>query len=162
MDVENQQRALEALRTLQSLLLGSAPDDDQALGSSERRSTLARTANRTLALNSRRRQLLGPDLASEPCWEVLLALYATWSQGGRISVTDLAHETGIPAATVVRWLSALVARKFVCRDADPSDGRRIWLSLTREAIARIEDVLTAQAFGDTVLAKTHRNAARAA
>lgn len=146
MEQDNRRRALDALEILQTLLLGHELDEAPCLSNMKRRTMLAHAANNALAQRKRRCQILGQELASEPCWEILLTLYANWAQGSRMSVTDLAHETGIPSATVVRWLSALVDRKLVCREPDRSDGRRIWLGLTREAQDKVEQVLTAQTF----------------
>lgn len=146
MEQVNRRRAIDALEILQTLLLGHEPEEAACLNHTKRRAMLAHAANNALEQRKRRRQILGHELSSEPCWEILLTLYANWSQGSRISVTDLAHETGIPSATVVRWLSVLVDRKQVCREPDPSDGRRIWLRLTREAVEKTEQVLTAQSF----------------
>jgi DNA-binding MarR family transcriptional regulator len=117
------------------------------LSSVRRRGALAQAARTNLALRNLRRQLLGTELSSEHCWELLLTLYVNWSQGARISVTDLANETCIAPATVIRWLTVLANNLMICREADPHDGRRTWISLTRAAVEKIEQVLAAQAFG---------------
>lgn len=146
-ELHYRQRAIEALELLQHLLVGEEPLAPAALTSGQRRAVLARNAQQAITMRHKRRELLGAELATEPCWEILLTLYTNWAQGARISVTDLAYAAGIPTPTVVRWLAVLVQRKFVCRDADPSDGRRIWISLTRTAVTAIEQVLTLEAFG---------------
>lgn len=146
-ELHYRQRALEALELLQQLLVGQEPLVPAALTSGQRRAVLARHAQQAITMRHKRRELVGAELAAEPCWEILLTLYTNWAQGVRISVTDLGYAAGIPTPTVVRWLAVLVQRNFVCRDADPSDGRRIWISLTRTAVTAIEQVLTLEAFG---------------
>lgn len=142
MEVQHRQRAIEALKLLQQLLLGQEPEMPVLSTVGQRRAFLARRAQHAIEARRKRREILGADLAAEPCWEILLTLYANWAKDTKISVTDLSYESGIPVATVVRWLAVLVQRGFVCRDTDPTDARRIWLRLTRTAVASLEHILT--------------------
>lgn len=142
MEVQNRQRAIEALELLQQLLLGPQTEMPPSATAGQRRMLLARRAQHAIEARHKRREILGADLAAEPCWEILLTLYANWAKDTKTSVTDLSYESGIPSATVVRWLAVLVQRGFVCREADLHDGRRIWLRLTKTAVDSIEHVLT--------------------
>lgn len=150
MEVQHRQRAIEALELLQQLLLGQQPEMPASATVGQRRAFLARHAQHAIATRRKRREILGNDLAAEPCWEILLTLYANWAKDTKISVTDLSYESDIPVATVVRWLAVLVQRGFVCRDNDPSDGRRIWLRLTRTAVAALEPILSLESAGTPV------------
>ncbi|MCY1669465.1 MarR family transcriptional regulator [Novosphingobium sp. SL115] len=147
MEHEDRTRALEALSILQGLLIGE-PACPASTSVTRRRGLFSQTAQTTLSLHQLRRDIFGAELASEHSWEIMLTLYVAWSQGSRISVTDLAHETGIATATVVRWLAVLANSQMVARAADPNDGRRTWISLTKAAIEKIEHFLGAQIFRD--------------
>lgn len=150
MNADDRTRAHEALQMLQGLLLEQPPTPPEHMTSSRRRHQLLQAAQDGIAWRNLRRDVLGHQFSGEPCWDMLLCLYTNWAEGRRISVTDIAHETGIATATVTRWLTALTAEAMVDRDGDPTDGRRIWIRLTRASIEKIERILELQAFGRTL------------
>lgn len=78
------------------------------------------------------------DLFSDPAWDMLLDLYAAELSQVRVSVTSLCIASNAPTSTALRWISALEQQQLIERRADPLDGRRFFLSLTREAIDRFE------------------------
>ena len=78
------------------------------------------------------------DLFSDPVWDMLLDLYAAELGQVRVSVTSLCIASNAPTSTALRWISALEQQQLIERRADPLDGRRFFLSLTRQAIDRFE------------------------
>ncbi|NML95690.1 winged helix DNA-binding protein [Novosphingobium sp. TW-4] len=88
-----------------------------------------------------RRQILGPDLATESAWDILLALYCEWAQGKRLSATDVGHVTGMPSTSALRWLGIFVAKGVIVREDDPNDKRRTWINLTPQGVAAVERCL---------------------
>lgn len=138
---EDRKRALDALEIL-ATLLGSKPD---VLGfKANARVSYADLANREVDIRAKRRSILGEDLASDNCWELLLCLYLAWAEGKRTSVTDLSYMSSIPIATTIRWLNVLAAKGVIERKPDPTDGRRFWIKIDRSGIGLIEKCFQAE------------------
>ena len=78
------------------------------------------------------------DLFSDPAWDMLLDLYAAELGPVRVSVTSLCIAYNAPTSTALRWISALERQNLIERRPDPLDGRRFFMSLTRDAIERFE------------------------
>jgi DNA-binding MarR family transcriptional regulator len=96
---------------------------------------LLRFLRRTRA---RRSEFFSGDLFSDPAWDILLYLYEAEITQQRRSLRDVSFQTGVPQTTVLRWLETLEGQGFICRTPDPSDGRRVFISLTDEALARMD------------------------
>lgn len=94
-----------------------------------------------------RREILGAELSSEYCWAILVALYLSRCDCSRMCVTDIVYSTGIPTATVIRWLALLGSRRLVLRSPDRNDARRTWIVLNDSAVTLIEKCLAMQAAG---------------
>ena len=85
-----------------------------------------------------RNGIFPPHLFADPAWDMLLDLYAAELGQRRVSVTSLCIAANVPTTTALRWISALEGEGLIERRADPLDGRRFFLSLTREAVRRFE------------------------
>ena len=59
-----------------------------------------------------------------------------------ISVTSLCIASAVPNTTALRWIDALVQKGLLARHADEHDGRRTFVSLTDEALRKMEEVLS--------------------
>jgi DNA-binding MarR family transcriptional regulator len=89
-----------------------------------------RLARQLVEARSRRRVFFKSSLFSDPAWDILLELYAAQGEGRRLSVSATGVTSRIPATTVLRWLAALEQENLISREADPLDGRRVFVSLT--------------------------------
>lgn len=78
------------------------------------------------------------ELFSDPCWDMMLDLYAAELSQVRVSVSSLCIASNTPSSTALRWISALERTELIERRPDPLDGRRFFLSLTRDAVERFE------------------------
>src|SRR3546814_4614981 len=72
---------------------------------------------------------------------MLLDLMAAHLSGQRVSVSSLCIAAAVPATTALRWIRALTAHGLFLRQADPSDGRRVFIALSDKA-ARSEEHTT--------------------
>jgi len=84
------------------------------------------------------------DLFSDPAWDMLLDLYAAELGQFRVSVTGLCIASNAPTSTALRWINTLEQQKLIERHPDPLDGRRFFMSLTRDAVQRLERYFAAQ------------------
>jgi len=60
-----------------------------------------------------------------------------------VSVTSLCIASAVPSTTALRWIRNLIDMGLLCRRADPTDGRRIYISLTDPAARAMSAYLAA-------------------
>lgn len=101
----------------------------------------ARFVRGLIAARQLRAERLGPALAPEPGWTILLVLYFARLEGFEPSLAALTRAAAAPGATVYGRLVALEALGLIERRPDPRRGRGTIVRLTEEAAARIHDYL---------------------
>lgn len=77
-----------------------------------------------------RDQLLSGDLFADPAWDILLDLIAARLERTQVSVSSLCIAAAVPPTTALRWIRHLTERGLLQREADPVDGRRIFVALS--------------------------------
>jgi hypothetical protein len=80
-----------------------------------------------------RDQFLPGDLFADPAWDMVLDLMAARLSGERVSVSSLCIAASVPPTTALRWIRQLTERGIFQREADPADGRRVFVVLSDEA-----------------------------
>ncbi|MFP5432338.1 MAG: MarR family transcriptional regulator, partial [Alphaproteobacteria bacterium] len=96
--------------------------------------TLSATQVRDLLRARRiRADFLPGDLFADPAWDMLLDLLAARLEQERVSVSSLCIAAAVPPTTALRWIRTLTAKGLVERQADPQDGRRIFIALAQDA-----------------------------
>lgn len=78
------------------------------------------------------------DLFADPAWDILLELYAAALGQLRMSVSSLCLGAAVPATTALRWINHLEERGMIIRKADPIDGRRHFLMLSKEGLEAMD------------------------
>ena len=74
----------------------------------------------------------------------LLDLFAARLERQPVSVSSLCIAAAVPATTALRWIKTMTDAGLFLREADPRDGRRIFIALTEsvcEAMARYFEAL---------------------
>lgn len=105
-------------------------------GEAVRTDTPAITATQVRDLLRARRiraDFLPGDLFADPAWDMLLDLLAAKLEHERVSVSSLCIAAAVPPTTALRWIRTLTDKGLVERQADPHDGRRIFIALANEA-----------------------------
>lgn len=77
-----------------------------------------------------REQILGQDLFADPAWDIMLDLLAARLENTAVSVSSLCIAAAVPPTTALRWIRQLTDRGLLERQADPKDGRRIFIGLS--------------------------------
>ena len=85
-------------------------------------------------LRKERQDFVPARLLADPAWDILLQLYAAHVEQHRISISRLTERTGLAGTTTLRWLGNLVSEDLVSRTDDPTDSRRVFVSLTPAGI----------------------------
>lgn len=72
------------------------------------------------------------DLFADPAWDMLLDLLQAEITKLRVPVSSLCIAAAVPATTALRWLKTMVQEGIFLRQADPHDGRRVFVELAPE------------------------------
>jgi hypothetical protein len=87
----------------------------------------------TLRAVIRARRLRGryfdEELFADPAWDMLLDLLYAEISNLRVPVSSLCIAAAVPATTGLRWLKPMVQQGIFLRQADPHDGRRVYVEL---------------------------------
>lgn len=80
-----------------------------------------------------RSRYFAEDLFADPAWDMLLDLLQAEIAQLRVPVSSLCIAAAVPATTALRWLKSMTEKGIFVRRADPHDGRRVFVELSREA-----------------------------
>ena len=89
----------------------------------------AKAVRRLLRQRRIREQYFPADLFADPAWDMLLDLYAARLERRPVSVSSLCIAAAVPATTALRWIKTMTDAGLFVREADPNDGRRIFIAL---------------------------------
>jgi DNA-binding MarR family transcriptional regulator len=92
-----------------------------------------------LRLRRNRDRFFPMEIFADPAWDILLELYAAELGQHRITVSCACAGAAVPATTALRWINTLEENQLVQRTNDRFDGRRIFLSLTDDGLAAMND-----------------------
>lgn len=91
------------------------------------------------------RNLLGPNLCSNPIWDMLLDLYVADREGELLYIWPLSVAGNVPISSAHRKIDLMVQKGFVRRTVDESDRRRVGIQLSapfREMLEQLFDTLS--------------------
>lgn len=91
----------------------------------------------------RRGRHLSAELFGEPCWDMLLDLFAAHFDGAQICVSSLCIAAGVPSTTALRHLALLEKHALVVRRTDTADRRRVIIALTATGLEATRRALLA-------------------
>lgn len=93
-------------------------------------------------LRRRRDSVFGmTDLFGEPAWDVLIDLYLAHLDRRAVSVSSACIAACVPPTTGLRYLTRLERNGLLSRKPDPTDNRRVLVSLTASAVELVERTL---------------------
>lgn len=104
----------------------------------------AKAVRRMLRQRRMREQYFPADMFADPAWDMLLDLYAARLERQPVSVSSLCIAAAVPATTALRWIKTMTDAGLFLREADPHDGRRIFIALAEgacDALARYFEAL---------------------
>jgi hypothetical protein len=92
-----------------------------------------------------RDRFFASDLFADPAWDILLDLKAASLEGQKVSVSSLCIAAAVPPTTALRWISAMTESGMLVRQQDPDDQRRVFIELSEEASAKLDDYFASTA-----------------
>lgn len=93
----------------------------------------AKMARQLIRQRRMREEFFAAELFAEPAWDMLLDLYAARLDRRLVSVSSLCIAAAVPGTTALRWIKTMTDAGLFLREADPHDGRRIYLMMSDEA-----------------------------
>ena len=147
------EEAARIANTLASLSEGelTVPSTPQA-GEGEVEEVGAGQVRALIRARRMRDQYFRGEIFADPAFDMLLDLYAARLEGRRVAVSSLCIAAAVPATTALRWIKQLTDRGLFVRQADPQDGRRIYIELSEAAAKAMGNYLGAvQRIAPTVI-----------
>lgn len=103
----------------------------------------AQTLREIIKLRRMRDRFFPPDLFADPAWDILLDLKAAGQEGQHVSVSSLCIAAAVPPTTALRWITAMTDNGMLVRRQDPADARRVFIELSDETSAKLDDYFVA-------------------
>ncbi|AXJ95191.1 MULTISPECIES: hypothetical protein [unclassified Sphingomonas] len=101
-----------------------------SLASSGHNRDASDVARQLLAQRSARFDYFPAELFHEPAWDMLLALFVAHEERQTMNVKTLVGSANAPVTTSQRWIDHLHKLKLIDRVIDPTDRRRMEISLS--------------------------------
>ncbi len=83
-----------------------------------------------------------PELFGDPAWDMLLDLMAARCERQKVAVSSLCIAAAVPATTALRWLKMMTSSGLVVRNADVTDGRRVFIDLSEDSARALRAYLS--------------------
>lgn len=90
-----------------------------------------------------RERFFDAELFADPAWDILLDLKAAALEGRNVSVSSLCIAAAVPPTTALRWITAMTESGMLARRQDPDDARRVFIELSDETSAKLDDYFAA-------------------
>ena len=90
----------------------------------------------------RERMFGNPDLFADPAWDILIDLFIASEEGRKISVSSACIASAVPTTTALRWIKILEDNGHILRYQDPSDARRVFMSLSEPSVDKVREFFT--------------------
>ncbi|MEH6756236.1 MAG: hypothetical protein V7676_01845 [Parasphingorhabdus sp.] len=84
---------------------------------------------------------LGSGLFADSCWNMCLDVYICDLKDKQITVSSIAHSSGIPMTTAMRYINVMSAEGLLKKSPNPSDHRMIFISSTDICKDKISTIL---------------------
>jgi hypothetical protein len=98
---------------------------------------LAVRARHMLGMRRKRGEMLGVQFFADPCWDMLLDLFAAQVEGKSVSTTSLCVAAAVPTTTALRWIQAMLVGGHILQHADQKDARVKWVTLNPSTFDRL-------------------------
>jgi len=91
------------------------------------------TVRQVIRARRLRARYFDEELFADPAWDMLLDLLQAEIAQLRVPVSSLCIAAAVPATTALRWIKTMTDAGLFFRRADPHDGRRVFIELSRAA-----------------------------
>jgi hypothetical protein len=89
----------------------------------------------------------GNGLFADACWNMCLDIYICGLKDEQVTVSAIAHSSGIPMTTAMRYINVMVEQGLLEKSPNPADNRMIFVAVSPECSIKIRDLLSSAPFG---------------
>ncbi|MGI9360738.1 MAG: helix-turn-helix domain-containing protein [Parasphingorhabdus sp.] len=83
----------------------------------------------------------GSGLFTDSCWNMCLDTYICDLKGTKVTVSSIAHGSGIPMTTAMRYINVMAEEGMLEKSPNPSDNRMLFLSTSMTCKTKISTIL---------------------
>jgi hypothetical protein len=105
----------------------------------------AKTLRDIIKMRRLRERFFNSELFADPAWDILLDLKAAALEHQKVSVSSLCIAAAVPPTTALRWITAMTESGMLERRQDPDDARRVFIVLSDETSAKLDDYFASSA-----------------
>lgn len=139
-------QAAEKMEALDGLISSSNSIDMQASLPSDnniKAEELVRRAEKLLRWSRLKADTLnlGSGLFADSCWNMCLDVYICDLKDEKITVSSIAHSSGIPMTTAMRYINVMAEEGLLEKSPNPSDNRMIFISTSATCKEKISTIL---------------------
>ncbi len=83
----------------------------------------------------------GNGLFANSCWNMCLDVFLCDLKDQRVSVSSIAHSSGIPMTTAMRYINVMVEQGLLEKTPNAADNRMIFVSVSEDCSEKIKELL---------------------
>lgn len=84
----------------------------------------------------------GNGLFTDSCWNMCLDIYICGLKEERVTVSGIAHSSGIPMTTAMRYINVMAEQGLIQKTQNPADNRMTFVSVSPDCMNKINDLLS--------------------
>ena len=88
----------------------------------------------------------GNGLFADSCWNMCLDIYICGLKEQQVTVSAVAHSSGIPMTTAMRYINVMVEQGLLQKSSNPADHRMVFVAVSLECRNKIEKLLSSAVF----------------
>lgn len=88
----------------------------------------------------------GNGLFADSCWNMCLDIYICGLKDEQVTVSAIAHSSGIPMTTAMRYINVMVEQGVLEKSPNPADNRMIFVAVSPGCLEKIEALLSSAPF----------------
>ena len=120
------------------MLISRSMDDGDLISRAEKYLNWGRLKSRILDS--------GNGLFANSCWNMCLDIFICGLKDQRITVSSIAHSSGIPMTTAMRYINVMVEQGLLQKTPNSADNRMIFVSVSEDCSEKIRELLMSAPF----------------
>jgi len=83
----------------------------------------------------------GNGLFTDSCWNMCLDIFLCGLKDQQVTVSAIAHSSGIPMTTAMRYINVMVEQGLLQKSSNPADHRMVFVAVSENCRTKIERLL---------------------
>lgn len=136
--------AMQKIEVLEQLVAIKQNSDSLPVAAEELSNIqLIERAKKHLQWSRAKGQLMDPGngLFSDGCWNMCLDIYICNLNEQPVTVSSIAHSSGIPMSTAMRYINVMAEQKLLLKSLNPADNRMVFISISAAGMENITKIL---------------------